>query len=285
LSLITSSIHTLPFRLFLAILLFTGIYGICEGSIEISNTTGPLGSEHVLTISSDTVVPTGSPIEIVLAFPARDLRFTSVIPQTNSVLQAPFSSVGINEGVVELLISGNTSIEGREIISIGFKSLVGIGESSEVEIRSIMINNTEVQSNEIDPIGVIEISGNNFIEIGMDTDITPAFPNPFTSSTEVKFSLARESRVQFAVYSIDGRLMDAFPNSKSEFALDAFMHYELLGEGAVEDWNSGNKEVSLSEGNYTLRLIPTLSSSTAGQYLLLMEAGGEKITIGLILVK
>ncbi len=97
------------------------------------------------------------------------------------------------------------------------------------------------------------------------------YPNPFAESATVKFTIEKESKVRFLVYSTSGKFIDELPENTKYFEFDIF---NSKNERLTEFDN-----VKFEPGNYSLVLRPLKWEVSSGMYCVFMlTASGEYST-------
>lgn len=248
-------------------------------SVSVRDTLIPRGNAYEIPIYGKISELNAQSLKITLNFNALVLDVRSArggdqlgIKDASIALTTKFDSWDS----VDLTLSSSNVRSGYDgiLCYLLIEALTGPDTISQLKPTLLEVNNVKVDTDFA--AGYIKTSpptvSQKYIEgIGL------LYPNPFSESAAMKFTIEKASKVDFYIYSGLGRLIQKIPESSK------YINFEIFNNKNERIENP--ESVQFEPGNYTLILRPLKWEVSAGVYYMFMKTSSGEYNTQFIYVK
>jgi|GEM_PF-5156068 len=249
-------------------------------AFEISDIEVVDGSLFELAVTAVDLETEGSNSIIKFRYPTNALYLETIV----------FSSdFGFSEGdfIVTTSDDGNTQITvttdsflytADTLFLLSMRFLEGGQNPATIQPILFTVDNIDIEIGT--DLGIVKGPGR--IRMIAETDLSPNYPNPFYTSTRIKFSIIEPTSVRFVIYDPKARVISDIPYEMNNAKPQNHFEYRLLADFATEIWD---RDYILPTGQYTLELLPQRQSLPAGCYFLLMLTDNSTYGIRMVMLR
>jgi hypothetical protein len=267
------------FIIFILIIIFGKINSFSETTISILDTSIPRGAIYKIPIYVTTDITDLSNLKVKLSFNAYVIDIKSAQGGDSLIMKCPTADtlhdyLYLDSAIITISCSNNQTINNGILCSLQIEGLAGPDSLSKLKIEKLYINDVE-PSNVIYSSGVVKVTEPiviPHIPEGMGIN----YPNPCSSEIKFQFSIDVPTKVNFSLYSDDGRQMASYDFSKS-FKL---FFKQQTGTVEITDLNS-----TLQQGNYELEFRFNNYNFASGVYYLRMKTDKNIYSSGFVIIK
>lgn len=262
------------------ILLFTITQLQGQSSVTVNDYSNDRGKDFSVLVKGTIATQTTSMIEIKFRFNAMVIAVKKVVGGNNYSIkdENPIMDVKFNNYTnAELTIQSDnfTAIENGNICSIILEGLAGPDSVTDFEPISLKIDGIE-QSDASFMTGKISINSTPVQQEFFDA-LSANYPNPFSSNTKFTFTIEKDTKVKFSVFSNGSREAFSFPSDSKTFSVKFFN-----SDGSIID--SPEKHI-FNRGRYTLEIVPVPWEVTSGVYYFVFKTELNVFKENLIYIK
>ncbi len=266
------------FRLFILIFTITLLQG--QTLISVNDYNFDRGKDSPILINGTINSQSTGSIELKFRFNAMVVAVKKIDGGNNFAIkdENPRMDVKFNNYTnAELTIKSDnfTNIDNGNICQIILEGLAGTDTVTNFEPISVLINGIE-QANAKFTSGKISINSSP-IEQKFFDGLSANYPNPFSSNTKFSFTIEKDTKIKFSVFSNGGREAYSFPSESNTFSVKFFN-----SDGSIIDYPD---KYIFKKGRYSMELHPIPWEVTSGVYYFVFKTESNVFKENLIYIK
>ncbi len=234
-----------PVIVALITLFLGGIRALCADAVAVTPATNVVLGERSTVYVTGTV-STGGDITMVISYNPLVMRLLSVRGKSSYALLCDVPevlsdvSVAYNERQITIRCAFGVSVTTDTLAELLIEGAAGADTVGQISVTSLSINGVPQQGLVSEP-GFVFRTGGNLGAAQPWQGISGNYPNPFRSTTKLRFSVVSAGTVRVSMLTTQGRLVEEYPPFVAVAGENSF-DVEIIA------WN-------VSGGAYILRLV------------------------------